>query len=197
MFGNKFIPEKLIQWLKDIDVSLFLWFNGKHNDFFDLLMFWVSHKYFWIWFYVILLAIVFIKLRKKIIIVLPAIALMILISDRTSGMIKESVQRPRPCHNKYLENRVHINKECGGNFGFVSSHSANTFALALFLSVLVGKNYRRFPYLIFAWASFVSFSRIYNGVHYPADVFGGALVGLFSAYLVSKLYFYIDKKYLV
>jgi len=128
---------------------------------------------------------------------LSAIALMILISDRTSGMIKESVQRPRPCHNKYLENRVHINKECGGDFGFVSSHAANTFALALFLSIILRKNYRWFQYLIFTWAAFVSFSRIYNGVHYPADVFGGAIIGLISAYLISKLYFYTEKKYFV
>jgi len=187
----------LIQWLKDIDVSLFLWFNEKHNDLFDAVMYWASHKYFWIWFYLILLVLVFVKVRKKIILVLPAVALMILMSDRTSGIIKESVQRPRPCHNIYLENKVHINKDCGGDFGFVSSHAANTFALAMFLSILIRRNLRWFPYMIFAWAAFVSFSRIYNGVHYPADVLGGAVIGLISAYLISKVYFYIEKKQFV
>ena len=185
----------MIQSLKDIDVALFLWINGKHNGFFDSVMYWASDKFFWIWFYLILFVLVLLKLKKKTVLVLPVVALMILISDRSSVMIKNSVQRVRPCHNEILKEKVHLNPDCGGDFGFVSSHAANTFALALFLTLLLRKNYKWLPFLIFIWATFVSYSRIYNGVHYLADVFGGVLIGLLSAYLISKLYFYLEKKY--
>lgn len=183
-----------MQWLKDIDVSFFLWLNGKHNDFLDPVMYWASHKYFWTWFYLILLALVAIRLKKRTFLVLPAVALLILISDQSSGLVKKTVQRPRPCNNEYLRDKVHLNPGCGNSFGFVSSHAANTFALALFLSLLLKKAYRWLPYLLFAWAAFVSLSRVYNGVHYPADIAGGAMVGLLAAYVVSKLYFYAEKK---
>ncbi|MEW6469558.1 MAG: phosphatase PAP2 family protein [Bacteroidota bacterium] len=182
----------MTELLRNIDVSLFLWLNGKHNDLFDTVMYWASHKLFWIWFYVILLALVAVRLGKKTFLVLPAVALMILLSDQGSGLIKRSVQRKRPCHSEHLAGRVHVNGSCGGAYGFVSSHAANTFALAFFLSLLIGKAYRWLPYLLFAWAFFVSYSRIYNGVHYPADILGGAVVGMLSAWLAAKLYFYAN-----
>src|SRR5687768_18264220 len=111
----------MIQALKDIDVSFFLWFNGKHNEFLDTVMYWASHKYFWIWFYVFLLALVFVKLGRKVLVVLPTVALLILFSDQSSGVIKRTVQRERPCHSKFLRDKVHLNPECGGKYGFVSS----------------------------------------------------------------------------
>ena len=72
---------------------------------------------------------------------------------------------------------------CGGMYGFVSSHAANTFGLAAFTAPLVRR--RWYTWLIFIWAAIVSYSRIYLGVHYPGDVAGGALVGLACGFLIS------------
>jgi undecaprenyl-diphosphatase len=73
-------------------------------------------------------------------------------------------------------------------YGFISSHATNTFALAIFLGLLLGKRIKYFTLFIFCWAAFVSYSRIYNGVHYPADIFVGALVGMMIGVIVFKLY---------
>ncbi|MDA9783072.1 phosphatase PAP2 family protein [Vicingaceae bacterium] len=37
------------------------------------------------------------------------------------------------------------------------------------------------------WASLVSYSRVYLGVHYPSDILGGAIIGLIVAFLVHRI----------
>jgi undecaprenyl-diphosphatase len=49
---------------------------------------------------------------------------------------------------------------------------------------------------IFLWAGFVSYSRIYNGVHYPADIAVGALVGIIIGCVMYKLYRCANRKLL-
>jgi undecaprenyl-diphosphatase len=81
-----------------------------------------------------------------------------------------------------------VNGGCGGTYGFISSHAANTFALAMFLYLLFKGRIMYFGVCIFSWAAFVSYSRIYNGVHYPADVAVGAIVGMGLAVVIFKMY---------
>ncbi len=179
--------------LGEIDKALFLALNGMHNSFFDPIMQFASNKYVWIPLYALLIWLIIKTFKKKSIIILLSIVLIIAFSDQFSVIIKNIVLRLRPCHNKMLLEQIHINGNCGGYFGFVSSHAANTFALALFLSFLLRRKYNYFPHLIFAWAIFVSYSRIYNGVHYPLDIIGGAFLGLlisFSIYTIVKSYIY-------
>ena len=54
-----------------------------------------------------------------------------------------------------------------------SSHAANWFAATMILFVY----YRRSLWFMLPGAMLVSFSRIYNGVHYPSDVLAGAILG--------------------
>jgi len=70
----------------------------------------------------------------------------------------------------------------GGKFGFVSSHAANTFAGATFIAKLV--DIRSLRWFMYSWAAVVSYSRIYLGVHYPADIIGGALLGIFLGLII-------------
>jgi undecaprenyl-diphosphatase len=79
-------------------------------------------------------------------------------------------------------------------YGFISSHAANTFALAMFLFLLFRERIRYFGLFIFAWAAFVSYSRIYNGVHYPADVAVGAILGMGIGVVVYKLFVFAASK---
>jgi undecaprenyl-diphosphatase len=89
---------------------------------------------------------------------------------------------------------VHIvNAKCGGKYGFVSSHAANSFALAMLSSSIL--NRRWYTIMILAWATSVSYSRIYLGVHYPGDILGGALLGILIGYGLYYFYRVLEKKY--
>jgi undecaprenyl-diphosphatase len=98
------------------------------------------------------------------------------LSDSISVLIKNLVERPRPSRNPEIANLVHIvNDYRGGMYGFVSSHAANFFGVATFLSHQF-KHYR-WSIFLFVWAIVVSYSRIYLGVHYPLDIIFGAILG--------------------
>lgn len=176
----------MLDSLKDIDTSLFLFLNGKHNEFFDVLMWWVSYKFTWIPLYALLLFLVWKKFGKKTILIIISIGLLVLFSDQASvHLFKNFFERYRPCHNLLIKEKVHLVDGCGGMFGFISSHAANTFALATFLSLLFGNNI--FTVLIFLWAAVTSYSRIYLGVHYPLDIFAGAVLGCSIGIIVYRL----------
>ena len=181
----------MIEFLNQLDTDLFLFLNGLHSAFWDKVMFFVSGRIEWIPLYLILAAWVIYKFRWRAIAVIVFVTLLIIASDQTSvHLFKELIRRLRPCKNDDIQAFVHlVNNHCGGKYGFVSSHAANTFALATFLS-FVFKN-KIFSCFIFFWAAVVSYSRIYLGVHYPGDVLGGLLLGIGLGLLFYWLYFRI------
>lgn len=104
-----------------------------------------------------------------------ALALTVLISDPlNSRVIKEMVMRIRPCATL---SDVRLLVPCGAGKSFPSSHAVNNFAAA----AVIGYYFRKYIPVAYFVASLVAFSRIYVGVHYPADVVGGALIGTFVA----------------
>lgn len=188
-------PMDIISKIKEIDTQLFLFLNGKHNPFFDVVMFWVSHKYFWIPLYLLIFIVAYKHFGKKILLIALSAVLLIALSDQISVHVFKNVfLRYRPCNNLEICSQVHLNAGKGGMYGFISSHAANTFALAMFLSLLFKNRIKYFFFWIFLWAAFVSYSRIYNGVHYPSDIVVGGLVGMAIGIIVFKVHEYLDRK---
>ena len=182
--------DKLLQF----DTELFLFLNSLHSDFFDTTMWFISGKLSWLPLYAIIIFFIIKKFKKKSILIIASLILVIVFSDQISvHLFKDVFQRLRPCHNPQISNIVHIvNNHCGGKYGFVSSHAANTFALATFISYIFKNKY--VSYSIFLWAAIVSYSRIYLGVHYPCDIIGGALLGIIIAIFFYKDYLFAAKK---
>lgn len=179
--------------LERLDQQLFLFLNSLNSPFCDQIMHAISGKLIWAPLYLAILITIGIKYRKKFFIILVFIILGVILADQFSVIIKNIVQRLRPCYEPSLQGLVHtVRGECGGLFSFVSSHAANSFNVAL-LSLLFIRN-RWFSAGIIIWALVVGYSRIYLGVHYPGDVICGSVLGALTGWSVYMLYNIFDKK---
>ncbi len=177
----------MIEYLINIDKELFLFLNSFHSVFWDEVMLIITGKKTWIPMYLVILFYIFRTYKLKGFIVLLFIVLTITLADQISvKLFKNIFERLRPCYNPEIKDILHCPRLSGGHFGFVSSHAANTFGFALF-SLLLFKNLK-YSIFIVLWATVVSYSRIYLGVHYPADIVGGALLGIIIGIVVYKLY---------
>jgi len=178
----------MIDALIRFDTTLFLWLNRLHTSWLDPLMVLLTERNTWIPFYAVLVGWLGYRYRKQAIGLVITLAVAVTLSDQTaSALLKPLTLRLRPCHEPALQPLIHPVMECGGLYGFASSHAANTFALATGLWLLFGRRYPALRWL-FLWAVLVSYSRIYVGAHYPLDVLTGAGIGVLMAVLCQRIY---------
>lgn len=188
--------KEFILWLSDIDARLLLIVNGAHSPFFDSVMWCISGRWIWVPFYAVLAYLLFRRMSwKRALICLVTIGLIILAADQTCAtLIRPEIGRLRPANlNSPLSSFVHVvNGYRGGRYGFPSCHAANTFALAVFMSLVI--RHKWFTVMMFSWAFVVSYSRMYLGVHYFGDLFCGATIGSLFAVLFYYLQNYLFKR---
>ncbi|WP_321288529.1 phosphatase PAP2 family protein [uncultured Sunxiuqinia sp.] len=184
-----------IESIKQLDQSIFFFFNGMHNSFWDIVMSLLTKTGTWLLFYLTLIYFIVRKYKMKALVILILLALTIVISDQVSVFFKETVKRFRPTHEPAIQNLVHYVHSRGGLFGFFSSHATNSFAVAVFTARLF-KN-TRYQFLIYFWAILVSYTRIYLGVHYPFDILTGMLVGILIGHFIYKLLVIVENRFLL
>ena len=180
-----------MEWIKSVDTALFLWLNGLRSGAADVFFFHVSQKLTWIPLYLLILALIIKRFGLRGLYFLLFVVLLVSLSDQSSVWFKNTFMRFRPCHEPALEGLVQtLRGRCGGLYGFVSSHAANTAALATVVSLVLGNSFRWMVPLMTAVALLNGYSRIYLGVHYPGDVLGGFLLGMLIGWLVFRLWKY-------
>jgi len=165
--------------LHAVDDQLLLAVNHARGPALDAVMTLASNRLVWFPFYALLVGWLVWHFRRRAIVLLPLVVTAVALADSiTSRFFKPFFARLRPCHTPALEAQLYLPDGCGGQYGFMSSHAANGFALAVFLLLtLPAGRYRVLKAGVFLWAILLSYSRIYLGAHFPTDVLGGALVG--------------------
>lgn len=170
----------MLEIIERYDKNLLLKINSCHTPFLDSIMWQLSKD--WPTFLVILLFSIFFYKKFKLKNFAPmllGIAVVVACSDLTANSIKHSVERYRPTHNLSIKSQIHlVNDYRGGTFGFVSSHSANSFGIITYLFLCATWIEKRKKILFFIYPCIVVYSRMYLGVHYPLDIIGGAAIGI-------------------
>ena len=191
-----------MDYLIHIDQQWLLAINGWHSEWADMLMWYISKSTTWLPLYALLVGLIVYRFgilspslcRKgrggswrirllRVLIILAGFAVAVGVSDFvSSGIIKPWVCRLRPTHEPALAGMLHlVNGYTGGLYGFVSSHAANTMACALLFALLYRNKYATVGLML--WVALNCYSRMYLGVHYPADIIGGLAIGALMATL--------------
>lgn len=71
---------------------------------------------------------------------------------------------------------------------FISSHATTHFGIAMFIYATLRDFAPYWMPLFFAWAAIIAYAQVYVGVHFPIDIFCGALVGCLIGFLISRLF---------
>ncbi|HMJ91100.1 MAG TPA: glycosyltransferase family 39 protein, partial [Candidatus Acidoferrum sp.] len=175
-----------MSWLTSLDVALFRFINGTMaNPFFDWLMpIFSSNAWFWPALLICAVATLWVGRTRGRLCVLM-LAIVIPMGDGwISNTIKHAVTRPRPClaldgvnlpmrANSAIDSDSENGRGCSPSGSFPSGHTTNWFAATMVAAMYVRRTLR----FMLPLACIVGFSRIYNGVHYPGDVLGGAILG--------------------
>lgn len=177
--------EKILVYERD----LFFMLNGSDSPFLDRFMWLYSGKAVWLPLaFFILVVLLYKKKWRESILILLAIVLVITFCDQfASHVCKPIFTRFRPTHHPDFMDQVKtVFDYRGGRYGFISSHAANAFGFATFMSLLF--RYRLFTWTIFLWAALTAYTRVYLGVHFISDIVPGAIAGVFFGWLVYWLY---------
>lgn len=177
----------------DFDKQLFLDINRQHAEWLDpVMLFFSSYTAWGIIAGLIFLYVLFVKSKERRWLAACFMFFSVAATNLSNQLIKVIVERPRPIHETAFLDVIHAIEKFDTSYSFFSAHSSSSFALAIFASLVVRRNW--FTVSTVLWALIVGYSRIYVGKHYPMDVVVGILFGSLMAVFSWKLYCYFKKR---
>lgn len=182
---------EIIETIKQWDIDTFLYLNSFHNTFWDYCMSIFTTTQTWVLFYMTVLLFIFKKHHKKSLLIVIGIIILVTLADQGAGIFKEAFERLRPSHDPEIAPIAHNFMKKGGLYSFVSAHASNAFSFAVFSSLLF-KN-RLYSFFVYPWALLIAYTRIYLGLHYPADIICGAMLGGIIGWFVFRILLFSER----
>jgi undecaprenyl-diphosphatase len=173
----------------NFDIIILNWIHSLHQS--ETLAIWtliLADKQTYLWPGVAtIVAFLFLRKKQGVLFVLTAIITVLVADGITDKILKPLIALPRPCHaldfvrthDNYFLNTIY----CSNSFSFPSSQAVNAFTLATLWAGFFVKS----GWVAFLIATWVGWTRIYLGVHYPSDVLGGMLIGISMGLLSLKI----------
>ena len=127
--------------------------------------------------------------RKEYIKVIISVWATLIFAAASVFILKHAVNRPRPHYMRIAEH--------GASFPSGHATISAAFAGILIFTLLRLKNVKHSYKIIsglLLWVLLIDLSRIYLGVHYLSDIFGGILLGAIAVALGVSFYFWMDYK---
>ncbi len=164
--------EKII----NLDKHIFIFLNNLGSTPFDAFWLLITKQSSWIPFFLILAYLIQQKIGwKQFGLVLVFVSLILLCCNTTVEFCKTYFHRLRPCNDPSIQKIIRVVHQ-SNSFSFFSGHASNSTATMLFIFLILKKYYKN-TFLIFMYPLIFAYSRIYLGVHFPADILTGFIVG--------------------
>jgi undecaprenyl-diphosphatase len=184
----------MLEKLLELDRDALVYLNSLGSEFFDPFWEFITKQVNWIPVFTIIAYLTFKRLgRNHALLVVGMVALLVLFTDQTTNLFKNSFMRLRPGNNPEIAGIIRAIQH-RQSFSFISGHASNSMAVAFFLYKVL-RPYLKYMGFFFLWPLIFAYSRIYLGLHYPGDILIGYAWGLFTGWLVLKLYIYLRDKY--
>lgn len=182
--------DQIRQWDRD----LFVYLNSLGLESYDSFWIYVTTPQHWIPLYVIIFILYFLAYHWKKAGFTGLFLLAAFFTTYTlTNVVKNIADRLRPNNTPDLKDVIRI-LQTPTNYSFFSGHSASSFVVTTFVVLTLRHKYK-WIYVLYLWPILFGMSRIYVGVHFPGDVFVGAMVGMIIAYVFYRIYQRTGKRF--